>query len=293
MCPSRADGTPTTMMSKQLIMNASLSRRDALIYRTNSSVSYSAIATEYGEDFFEQNSDKNQATQMYELGGAFYTCIESLRHDTANGMVHGEVIDSEENYSVQVFLQSLLQYCQMTGVQVISKKEAYDICFGDVYQTGNLIYNPTFRNTVEEFIPDAENIPQNPDGYIGDCYVSEEQGNRILNINGDTSYLHYGIPLGDMKYQVIAKGQGNINIYAIKNSDNIELENDNLQLLNEIAVDSQSYEVYSGEFFIPDNPEREFEQICEGLGDKIMGIKIVYSGSLAVEDITLEKIISE
>lgn len=49
--PSRADGTELTMMSKQLIYNASLSRRDALTYRTNTSFQYNDIVDIYNEGF--------------------------------------------------------------------------------------------------------------------------------------------------------------------------------------------------------------------------------------------------
>ena len=38
-----------------------------------------------------------------------------------------------------------------------------------------------------------------------------------------------------------------------------------------------------------DNPKTDFEQVCNGMGNKIMGIKIEYSEGLWVKDIVLEK----
>ena len=40
---------------------------------------------------------------------------------------------------------------------------------------------------------------------------------------------------------------------------------------------------------LTDYPETEYEQVCAGLGDKIMGIQIVYSKGLTVKDIKLKK----
>lgn len=37
----------------------------------------------------------------------------------------------------------------MIDVQGVSKKDVYEICFDKIYESGNLIYNVTFRNTVK------------------------------------------------------------------------------------------------------------------------------------------------
>jgi hypothetical protein len=177
--PSRADGEGLVMMSKQFIYNASLSRLDALPYSTNRTISYIDIANEYPKEFFDDDSEKSLASQMYDAGGAFYEFIESLRQDTSNGMIHGEVIDSENTYSEKIFLKEILEYCKATGVEVVSKAEAYDICFNNVIDEGNLIYNATLRNTALEFMPDAENVPENPDGYTGDCKVNYDNDKHL------------------------------------------------------------------------------------------------------------------
>lgn len=288
--PSRMDGTNLTMMSKQLIYNASLSRENALVYRTNSSVGYNEIAESYDETFFSSGGSKGNAAQMYDAGGPFYEFIESIRQDTANGMVHGEVIDSVDCYSERMFLTEMLNYCQETGVKVITKKEAYSVCFEEIDEKGNLIYNADFRNTAEEFMPDAENLPTNPDGYVGDCYVKKYDGIRSLCTNSDTSYLHYGIPTGKILYGANTKGKGTISIYAIKNSDEVNLDVDKLELLAQINVDSSSdFDRVSTEFVVVDNEKTTYEQQWAGLGNKIMGLKIVYSEGLIVNKLSIIK----
>lgn len=287
--PARNDGTELTMMSKQLIYNAPYSRKDALIYGTNRSVSYSEIESQYEEPFFDVDCPKTYAAQMYEAGGSYYNFIESIRQNTSNGMVHGEVIDSSDTYSMEVFLEAALQYCEATNVEVVSKIQAYDICFeSEQKREGNLVYNPWLRNTAKEFLMNAENVPSNPDGYTGNCRVEMDNDNiPTLITEGKTIYLHYGIPIGEILYKAAVKGKGNIKIYAIKNRDTIELEETKLELLSEIEINSSAFQLYETEFLIKNNPETEYEQRWEGLGDKIMGIKIVYSDNLNVKYITL------
>ncbi|MGN0739624.1 MAG: polysaccharide deacetylase family protein [Treponema sp.] len=286
--PSRVDGTDKRAMGQQLIYNASFSRKDALPYSTNTCVSYAKIAEEYPEEYF--SSKKTKAAQMYDGKGSFYTTIENLRHNTSNGMVYGEVIDSEDTYSERVFLEELLRYCKQTGVEVISKAKAFDVCFNHILDKGNLIYNPTFRNTAKEFLPDAECVSPNPDGYHGDCEVIIFNDNPSLKINGVTYYIHYGIPLGIVKYSAYINGKGNIVVYAIKNNSPADLNEEKLELLGRLEVESDSPKEYELSFLIQDNPATEYEQICAGLGEKIMGIKIVYSGELVVNDISLMKL---
>ena len=286
--PSKKDGVKKVMMSNQLVFNAFLSRKSALPYSTNRTVFYGNIADDYPKNFFK-GGPKSKAAQMYDGKGSFYTIIEALRQNTSNGMVHGEVIDSVDSYSERVFLEELLKYCKQTGVEVISKAKAYDVCFNHSVQDGNLIYNPTFRNTAKEFLKDAERVPPNPDGYIGDCLVMSSDGKRRLCISGKTTYLHYGIPLGKIEYSVFAKGKGEISIYAIKNNTPVEHDDSDLLCFGRVSVNSNEGKTYLIDFDVPDNPETEYEQICGGLGEKIMGIKIVYSGGLEIEKVDLRK----
>lgn len=287
--PSREDGVSMPMMSKQFIYNASLSREDALVYRTNSSVSYDEIANAYPQSFFDDSTGKSYAAQMYDDGGAFYSFIESIRQDTSNGMIHGEIIDSQDTYSEKQFLTQMLEYCKATGVEVISKQAAYDICFNHLMKDGNLIYNPSFRNTAKEFMPDAECVPDNPDGYVGDCHVIQnDMGENTLAVHGIAEYLHYGIPLGNNTYSAKVKGTGEIRIYAIRNKDSIEMNEADLKLLSQCKIDNNEFKNIETHFQIEDYPVTEYEQVCEGMGDKIMGIKIVYSGNLEINHIVLE-----
>lgn len=280
--PSRNDGLPLCMMSKQFIYNAGLSRQDALLYRTNNSISYSQIAGEYSREFFNNASFKSIPAQMYDAGGAFYTFIEAIRHNTSNGMIHGEVIDSVASYSEKCFLTQMLEYCKTAGVEVVSKSKAYGVCFNEYNDSGNLVYNPTFRNTAKEFMPDAEKIPSNPDGYIGDCAVVNGE---ILIIRGETYYLHYGIPNGEIVYSAEIEGTGRIYVYAIKNSDAVGLNNNDLDLLAAVNIASGFFERYAIKFEVPNNPVAEYEPVCEGYGNKVMGLKIVYFGSLRIKNI--------
>ena len=56
-----------------------------------------------------------------------------------------------------------------------------------------------------------------------------------------------------------------------------------------MKVDGSDFSAYSDTFFIKDYLEIEYEQVCAGLGDKIMRIQIVYSKGLTIKDIKLEK----
>ena len=143
MYPSRLDGTEPTMMSRQLIFNAFLSRRDALAYPTNRSASYLAMAEDYPESFFDPASGKTAAEQMYDGGGAFRSFIEAIRLNTSNGMVHGEVIDSSDSFSFRQYLTAVMDYCRATGVRVVSKRAAFDICFEEDRTAGDNLKRET------------------------------------------------------------------------------------------------------------------------------------------------------
>lgn len=226
---------------------------------------------------------------MYDAGGSFYNFIESIRKDTSNGIIHGEVIDSEDSFSERQFLRGILEYCNTTGVEVVSKATAYDICFNHVLTEGNLIYNPNLRNTAEEFLPNAKNIPSNPDGYTGNCRVVRTLERPTLVVEGETRYLHCGIPVGNLSYSALMKGTGTISIYEVDNKDSIELHIDELKLLSSTTIHNSDYEEINLMFEIEDHSETECEQQCEGLGNKAMGILIVYSSGLEIQDIVLQK----
>ena len=290
--PSRLDGTALTLMSRQLIFNAFLSRRDALIYPTNTSACYQAMASDYPETFFDTSSAKTAAEQMYDGGGSFRDFIEAIRMNTSNGMVHGEIIDSSDSYSFQQYLSAVMDYCKATGVHVVSKKEAYKICFEeDRTQQDNLLYNQSLANTAQVFLPRAESVPANPDGYRGDCSVLREADLPVLQVEGAAWYLHYGIPLGDLVFQAEAAGTGSVRIYALQNCDLLEdaigRDSSRLRLLAKMEISSGDYVPLFLPFTVPENQETAFEQQWEGLGKKIMGIRIDYQGNLRLRHLSL------
>ncbi|MDY5122295.1 MAG: hypothetical protein SPE59_00655 [Treponema sp.] len=286
--PSRFDGQPNVAMYNQLILNASYSRKDALVYRTNSGITWDSTLN-CGKEASEYNDCENSAIEMYKRQGEYYKLIESLRHDTANGLVHGEIIDSYNSYSEKIFLQQVLEFCRKENIKVITKKEAYDVCFNNVINSGNLIYNVDFKNSAKDFLSQSGIVPNNPDGYRGDCHVKYGKENTLI-IDGYTYYLHYGIPIGTIAYEADIQGTGNIKVYAIQNKSPADLGDSSLKLLYEMRIRSKKFKRNQFSFVINDYPEKAYDQLCEGLGDKIMGIKIVYEGDLSIKNINMQKV---
>lgn len=284
--PGRMDYQAVPAMRRQFFLNEHLSKEDGVLYPTDRTVTYSAVNTSYPSTFF--TTGKTKAAQMYDGGGVFYNFIEALRHDTAHGLIHGEVIDSTDSYSMKVFFEEALRFCKSAGIEVITKAEAYDICFNHPVMNGNLIYNPTFRNSAAEFFTDATNVPTNPDGYAGDCSVTEDASGNILVTTGETTYIHYGVPLGKIKYTTDAKGNGTITIYLIKCGSAEALTS--LEQLVSISVSESDFTEKSVAAIIPNNPTVAWTPRLEGRDNKVMGLKIVYSAGLQVKNISLIKV---
>ncbi len=284
--PTRITDEPDRMMGVQFFKNASLSRRDALPYPTNRSIS-NAISYCYDEAYFAE-ADKSRAAQMYDGKGEFYQIVESIRHETANGIIHGELIDSEDTFSEKVFLEELFKYCSAEGIEIITKAEAYDICFNQKMEDGNLLYNTELKNTAKEYMPDASEVPDNPDGYKGKCSVEyTDRGTPYLVVKEDTSYLQFGIPYGELVYSIRARGKGNISFYLIQNNTHMDPNKQQLECIGTIKIDGKGD--YTKYLFIPDNPEIEYEEIYEGLGNKVIALKIVYSAGIEAEGMELRK----
>jgi hypothetical protein len=113
----------------------------------------------------------------------------------------------------------------------------------------------------------------------------------VLDVSGSTRYYHFGIPIGNMKYSVKAKGVGNIQFRKIYNKTPYGYGVIGGTWMNQIAINSpSSFENYEYEFFIPDLPLTNSDAVCGQYGDKIIGISIVYSSDIQVKDI---KLISE
>ena len=135
------------------------------------------------------------------------------------------------------------------------------------------------------------NVPTNPDGYTTGCAVEYDSDNApILSTTSNVNYCHYGIPNGKIKYSANFKGNGSVTIYAIKNSSNYDHSSESV--IAQIAdVNSDTFIGKEVEFIIPDNAMEQYDQLYEGYGNKIIGIRIVYSSGLKVKNIRLEKLI--
>ena len=280
--PSRRDGTPETMMRRQLFKNASYSRIDALAYSTDSRVDYGYLPREYPESYF--TGTVSQAAQMYDGGGSFRKFVEAMRDNTAQGVVVGEVIDSEDTYSERVFLEEVLKFARAMGIRTVAKRDAFKACFGRTCVYGNLIRNTDFRNSAKEYLKDAKTVPENPDGYAGKCRVNEGPQGRTLVTEGETSYVLFGVPTGELEYSVKAKGSGRISIRAVKNSTLATLKN--AEQLAEVEVKDGVAKV---RFTVPDNPAMDYEPQWEGLGNKVMALQFVYPAGLEISEVRLEK----
>lgn len=279
--PGNADGKEHIAMSAvPLFLNEDLSRKDAILYSSmiTRSFHYNTIVNEYNKSFFK--GGKSKAEEMYDIGGSFYNFVETIRMNTANGIIQCEHLDSVDTYSERVFLEEMLRFCKDNNIEVISNSEAYDIAFNHRVSNGNLIYNPTFRNIAKEYFTKSEYVPENPDGYRGKCHVEKTaMGNKLI-VEGNTIYLHYGIPLGNMKFEVNAKGDGEIQIYEIKNNTKKDLSD--CVLNKSIHVNSDTFTLYSIDFRVDDYAIESFEHLCDGYGNKVMGLKIVYREGIEV-----------
>ena len=285
--PSCKDGTPRTMMKRQMIYNATWSRRDALAYRSEKTIDYNRIVREYADARFT-NDLTTAAVEMYEAGGTYRSFVEAVRHDTAAGLMHTESIDSVDASSEAAFFDRVLAYCRNAGLRVLSKRQAFDIAFGRRFEYGNLIRNGSFRNTAAEFLRGAKSVPRNPDGYTGDCHVMKgPDGRPLLAVRGETRNLLYGVPTGMLRYSVRVRGRGTIRIRAVKNSDSLDLST--CQTLVEIPIAADELAACEASFAVPENPETAYEQRWEGLGEKIMGLEFVYSPGLFIQAPRLEK----
>lgn len=285
--PSRRDGQAPTMMRHQLYLNASWSRRDALAYPTERTVDYGKIASEYRESRFGHVTNR-MAAVLYDDGRSYRDFVEAVRHDVARGLVHGEVIDSQDTFSERTFLEQALAYCRKAGFRVVSKKEAHAWCFGRRFVYGNLIRNGNFRNTAAEFLPEAKTVPANPDGYTGDCQVAADaKGRPVLRTTGETQNLLFGVPTGRrLRYSLDLRGRGEILVRMIRNSDGADLGS--CETLSRLSVSAEDFETKDVTLVVPDDPETEYEAQWEGLGRKVMGLQFVYSGGLEIRSPRLE-----
>lgn len=287
--PSRWDGETERLMRQQFIMNANLSKKDCIAYPTNRVVVYSDISSQYPASFFSGNAPKGQ--QMYEAQGTFKTFIDSLRDVTARGIIRGEVIDSDNSYSMKTWFDELLKFCKVNNIEVITKSQANDICFNHPIRNGNLLYNPNFENSIKKAYPNASNIPSAPDGVEGSCeVVYDSDGTPVLKTTGEVYIDHYGIPTGKLTLKMDVKNNASsqyVIVYSLKNNDPYYRLNDNGHILATAYPDSGTWATVTLTFTIPNANETEFDSVYSGMGDKICGIYLRLSGALEVKNMSL------
>lgn len=292
--PGRFDGTNgmAYLVAMQFVLNARGRRNDGVPYSSNvtKNFAYQTIETAYPET--DMTGTTSLASQMYdsENSTAFKDFIEKARRNMSRGIIDVETADSANTYSFRLFMEGLLKYCKVTGVELVTKQEAFDICFNHSVKCGNLIYNPRLRNTAKEFMPDATTIPDNPDGYEGSCSVSADSNNvPVLVTAGTTQYDHFGIPEGALVYRAKVKGTGTIKLQSIKNNNSRYLTSDRVVLATENVANADFAEVEIS-FNIYEPAAGAYEQVFEGLGDKVIGLGIEYSTGLQVKEIELRLI---
>lgn len=254
--PSLLDGNDVPEMQNVMICNARYSKPDALIYD--------------GERTVRQ--------------GDVRKAINAIRHRIASGAVANALFDSTNDEVQKQFWQQILDYCQKTGVKVITKAEAYDICYNHERVNGNLIYNPTLCNTIKEY--DAATQDTNPDGYIGECWVKYIEDDPVLTTKGKIRYTHYGIPCGKLVYIAMMRGKGIVKFFIIRNNTKLNTEEEQIA---SIQVDGVQFEEKIVNFEISDAPLTDYECRFAGWGEKICGIRIIYSAGLEVKNIQLVK----
>ena len=279
------DATPPsrdTFMSYQFIMNAKDKRIDALEFPTNRSISYTTIANEYTKGV-DLTGTKPLEVQMYESNGSLKTAIEKWREMSANGVIWGEVIDSEDTWSERMILEGLCKFCDKVGIKMISHAEAYDICFNNHVVGENLLYNPNLINSAKLFVPTANNLPTNPDGYIGTCDVAINDGIPTLLVNGKVIYKHFGTPSGNLIYKAKVKGNGNISLRYIKNNTIIaDIEIPNPSVVKEF--NNNEFTEVEIPISVPYVEATEHEQLYEGYGDKVIGLYFLFNGEFEMQN---------
>ena len=287
--PSLVDGQTKPCMSTQFVYNSWGNKPNALIYPNtrNKYMDYASIATEYTEGTDLQGTEPYEVQMYSDPNSSFHKAVEGWRKSTANGIIASQITDSMDTWSERMIIEGLLKFCKSAGIQPITLAEAYDICFNNNISGGNLLYNPEFKNSAKEFMPTA-NVPDNPDGFDGDCEVNKVSGVPTLTINDTTIYDHYGVPNGQLVFKGSFKGSGTITIKEIKN--NTPYANINsADTLATITINSESFAEQSETITVADNDLTAYEQLCAGYGNRVIGLRFIFSGGIDVRNISLKQ----
>ena len=286
--PALVDGQVKPCMSTQFVFNSRGNKPNALIYPNtrNKFMDYASIATEYTKGTDLTGSDPYEVQMYNDVNSSFHKAVEGWRKVTANGILVGQITDSQDTWSERIIIEALLKYARFAGIKLITLAEAYDICFNNEIRGGNLLYNPQFKNTAKEFMPTA-NVPDNPDGFDGNCSVSNTDGEPTLITSGNTIYDHYGIPCGKLVFSGDVKGSGTITIKAIKNSTpyaNV----DSADTIKTITIDNASaFDSMEESLLVASNELTAYEQLCAGYGERIIGLRFTFSGGLYIKNLYL------
>lgn len=273
----REDGLVSTEEKHWPVNNIRYSKKDILNYPTERSVCYRwKTACKHYTKFYLKNSKRK--IKLYNcrdyLFDEFYISIEIIRRDVARGLICGSVWDTSNEYGEKIFWKYLLDYCDFSGIKVVSEYDAYRISCGDYKESENYIRNVEFVNTAENYFKGA-NVPSNPDGYEGDCFVTTEYNNkRVLNISGKAIYKIYGIAPYKYEYSFMASGVGNVYITLIKATD---ADNINKSEMTAIVISTKIFHKYEKEILVP--PDSDY-----------YGIKFCYVGNYQIKDIVLKKL---
>jgi len=262
-------------------------------------------------------SGKQRETELYDRISWYRGAIEVFRQYTGGGRFAGLIADTQNEitkiYGYMSVFEGLVRYCKSAGIELLTTQEAYDVAFHHRLDKGNLIYNPYLRNTAKEFLVGEDTntnyqVQDNPDGYYGSCSVEKDEDDCNVNVlvtAGNVRYEHWGIPYGHLEYIADVKGEGTITIYEFKNKTAIETWNPqgttiaakriNLSdcgssIADKTVSSTSDFTEQKIEFTISDNDLEVWNDRTETMGDKVIGIIIVYSTGLKVKNIRLNKV---
>jgi len=262
-------------------------------------------------------SGKKKETELYDRIDWYRGAIEVFRQYTGGGrfagLVADTIIDSQKIYGYMSVFEGLVKYCKAAGIELLTTQEAYDVAFNHRLDNGNLIYNPYLRNTAKEFLVGEDTnanyqVPDNPDGYYGNCSVEKDTDDGNVNVlvtAGDVRYEHWGIPYGHLEYIADVKGEGTITIYEFKNktaletwypqgttinAKQIKLSDCGSSIADKTVSSASDFSEQKIEFVISNNDYETWTDRTEIMGDKVIGIVIVYSSGLKVKNVRLRKV---
>ena len=276
----RSDGQTQKMMNKAHIFNANFSKADALnqitlLNRVNSN--YSTPGHTYNADSLAKYNDIMK--WLYEGDNEFRTLINKICNYTARGTIPYGATDTGDSFTWKLFYEMYIRFCYLTGIEMITKSEAYDICYNHSITEGNLFANPNFERLAYKIIM-SNSCPDEPDawsgGYIDTTEVAPDSFSAVLYCDESViGFYDYGIPLGKLQFTFYSKktsSNGSVRIYAMRNSEHYNATT-SLDLLASATIDSTGWKKYTLTFTLPDaDIINNGIQGYEGWDNKICGL---------------------